>query len=130
MKRKKIIIIDDDSSIRLLLEHVLATQYEVQVMTNGYDALAFMQQGNIPDLIISDLSMPVMDGNTFINNIKTSNFFNTIPCIVLSANDSSSDKIACLKKGIDDFLVKPFNPEELLFRVKNLLERTKILAQS
>ncbi len=128
MKRKEIIIIDDDSSIRLLLEHVLKVQYEVVVMTNGYDALAFMQQGNIPDLIISDLSMPVMDGNTFIDNIKSSNFFKHTPCIVLSANDTSSGKITCLKKGIDDFLVKPFNPEELLFRVKNLLQRTKISA--
>jgi DNA-binding response OmpR family regulator len=125
MKNHKILIIDDDTSIRYLLNHLLADEYETEIVENGFDALAMMQNGNIPDLIISDLSMPKMDGNDFISNIKTSSFFNQIPVIVLSANDSSSERINCLKKGAHDFLVKPFNPEELLIRVKNILSRTK-----
>ena len=125
MKNHKILIVEDDNSIRLLLNHLLSDEHETQTVENGFDALATMQQGNIPDLIISDLSMPKMDGNDFISNIKTSSFFNQIPIIILSASDKSSERINCLKKGVNDFLVKPFNPEELLIRVKNILLRTK-----
>jgi DNA-binding response OmpR family regulator len=125
MKNHKILIVEDDNSIRLLLNHLLSDEHETQTVENGFDALATMQQGNIPDLIISDLSMPKMDGNDFISNIKTSSFFNQIPIIILSASDKSSERINCLKKGVNDFLVKPFNPEELLVRVKNILLRTK-----
>ena len=126
MKKNKILIIDDDTSIRYLLEHILAEDYETELIDNGFDALALMQKGNIPDLIISDLTMPKMDGHDFIDNIKMSAFFKQIPLVVLSANNKSNDRINCLKKGADDFLVKPFNPEELLFRVKNIFSRTKI----
>ena len=125
MKNHKILIVEDDNSIRLLLNHLLSDEHQTQTVENGFDALATMQQGNIPDLIISDLSMPKMDGNDFISNIKTSSFFNQIPIIILSASDKSSERINCLKKGVNDFLVKPFNPEELLIRVKNILLRTK-----
>jgi DNA-binding response OmpR family regulator len=125
MKKKKILVIDDDSSIRVLLDHLLNEEYETEVMNNGHDALALMQKGNIPDLIISDLSMPKMDGNNFIDNVKMSHFFKNIPLIILSANSKSAERINCLKKGVDDFLIKPFNPEELKYRVKNMLTRIK-----
>lgn len=123
MKKKSILVIEDDPSIRFLLDHILLGEYEVELKDNGFDALVYLQNGNIPDLIISDLSMPKMSGYDFMDNIKTSSFFNNIPLIVLSAVENSSEKISCLKKGADDYLVKPFNPEELQIRVSNILKR-------
>ena len=67
--------------------------------------------------------MPVMDGFELITQLKQSGFFTDIPIIVLSCRDNSSDRIKCLKLGADDYMVKPFNPEELLIRVEKLLVR-------
>jgi DNA-binding response OmpR family regulator len=120
---KKILIIDDDPHIRMLLDHLFKNNYATNIKENGYDALLYLQEGNIPDMIISDLSMPKMDGYDFLANIRESNFFNTIPFIILSARENSIDRIECLKKGADDFILKPFNPEELKVRVSNLFKR-------
>ncbi|MBL4593129.1 MAG: response regulator [Flavobacteriales bacterium] len=125
MANKKILVIDDDSSIRMLLNHLLKKDYSIKLKENGYDALLYLQEGNVPDMIISDLSMPKMNGYDFLKNIRASNFFNNIPLIVLSANENSSERINCLRKGADDYMVKPFNPEELRIRVANLFKRVK-----
>ena len=125
MKTKTILVIEDDPSIRYLLDHILLDDYTVELKENGHDALSYMQEGNIPDMIISDLSMPKMDGYDFMANIKGSSFFNKIPLIVLSAVESSSERIDCLRKGADDYMIKPFNPEELQIRVANIFNRIK-----
>lgn len=123
MKTKTILVIEDDPSIRFLLDHILVDHYTIELKENGHDALVHLQKGNIPDLIISDLSMPKMDGHDFMTNIKASSFFNKIPLIVLSATENSTERIDCLRKGADDYLVKPFNPEELQIRVANIFNR-------
>ncbi len=125
MKTKTILVIEDDPSIRFLLDHILVDDYTIELKENGHDALVHLQKGNIPDLIISDLSMPKMDGHDFMNNIKSSSFFNKIPLIVLSATENSTERIDCLRKGADDYMVKPFNPEELQIRVANIFNRIK-----
>jgi DNA-binding response OmpR family regulator len=124
---KKLLAIDDNSGIRYLLEFVLKDDFEVKSLKNGLDALSYMQRGNVPDVIICDLEMPVMGGMEFINNIRSSAFFASIPVIVLSANEDSSERIKCLNNGADDYLVKPFNPEELKSRVSNLFSRAQKL---
>ena len=123
MKTKKILVVEDDQSIRFLLNHILGEKYEIESTENGIDALSLMQNGSVPDLIISDLTMPKMNGVDFIKNIRMSTFFKEIPLIVLSATDNSKEKINCLKTGADDYVVKPFNPEELEARVENILRR-------
>lgn len=125
MKNRKILIVEDDQSIRFLLKHVLEVTYNVTSSKNGFEALTKMQQGYMPDLIISDLSMPEMSGVNFLATLRESAFFKEIPIVVLSASDSSKEKISCLKMGADDYIVKPFNPEELELRVFNILQRTK-----
>ena len=70
MKNRKILIIDDDQYIRLLLQYLLERSYDIEVRANGQEALMYLQEGNIPDMIISDLDMPVMTGNVFLDNIK------------------------------------------------------------
>ncbi|MCL6274717.1 response regulator transcription factor [Muricauda sp. 2012CJ35-5] len=119
----KILVVDDKQSLSELVSQFLGQSYQVTTMEDGMAALTWMQEGNIPDLVITDLEMPNMDGFELIEKIKESGYFSNIPIIVLSCRDSSSDRIQCLKLGADDYLVKPFNPEELLIRVEKLLIR-------
>lgn len=121
--KKNVLIIDDELSIRILLENYLKKDYNVVTKNDGMDALKWMEEGNIPDLIVADIQMPNLDGYEFIKNIRASGFFKHIPIIMLSGIESSSEKIKCLKLGADDYIVKPFNPEELSVRIEILLSR-------
>ncbi|WP_020529851.1 response regulator transcription factor [Flexithrix dorotheae] len=125
MEKQTILIIDDHVSIRKLLEFVLAKDYNVITKQNGLEAIKWIFNKNIPDLIIADIDMPELDGYSFTQQLKAGVFYSDIPIIILSGNDSSDDKIKLLKVGVEDYMVKPFNPKELLIRVDNLLKRSK-----
>jgi DNA-binding response OmpR family regulator len=120
--KKKILVTDDEITIRTLLEKFLGTQYEVTAMANGQEALAWLQGGNLPDLMIVDLEMPSMDGYEFLQQVKSSGFFRAIPVMMLSGIDSSAERVKCLRAGALDFMIKPFNPEELLIKIDILLK--------
>lgn len=120
---KKILLIDDKPSLSRLVVQFLGNRYDMVTCEDGMQALARLQSGEIPDLIITDLQMPNMDGFELIARVKESGLFRDIPIIVLSSKDSSSDRIRCLKMGAEDYLVKPFNPEELLIRIERILKR-------
>lgn len=120
---KKILVVDDKSSISRLIVQFLSKDYDVETKEDGLQALTWLQNGNIPDLILTDLQMPNIDGFELITHVKNSGYFKDIPIIVLSSLDSSSDRIKCLKLGAEDYLVKPFNPEELLIRIERVLNR-------
>jgi len=120
---KKILLVDDKSTITNLLIQFLNGQYIVDTKSDGLEALVWLQQGNIPDIIITDLQMPNMDGVELITKLKESGYFKDIPIVVLSSKDSSADRVQCLKLGAEDYVVKPFNPEELLIRIEKILQR-------
>ena len=117
------LIADDDQGMRMLLENFFNDKFEVIVKENGLDALKWMQKGNIPDFIIVDIVMPELDGYEFIKNVRSSGYFKRIPIIMLSGLENSEEKIKCLKLGADDYMIKPFNPEELSIRVENIFNR-------
>lgn len=117
-----VLIIEDDASMQLILNHCLK-KYSTTLFNNGMDALAYLQEGNLPDIIISDLHTPLVNGLQVIEQVKASGFFCTIPILMLSGDDNSETKIECLEAGADDYLVKPFNPRELEARLKNILRR-------
>ena len=81
----------------------------------------WLQAGNTPDLIISDIRMPGMRGDDFLEWIKQNELFRHIPVIMLSSEDSTSERIRLLEIGAEDYIVKPFNPMELKIRVKKIL---------
>lgn len=112
MKAKRILVIDDELSIRLLLDNYLKKKYEVVCLNNGEEGLIWLQK-NIPDLIICDIQMPVMDGYEFIKNVRASGFLKHTPILMLSGEESSDSRVKCYKLGAQDFLVKPFNIQEL-----------------
>lgn len=120
----KILIVEDDQFMQTILQKFLSTTYEIIIKPDGMEALAFMQSGNLPDLIISDLNTPKLSGLALIEQIKLSDFFNSVPIIILSGEDSSEKRVACLDAGADDFIVKPFNPAELKSRIKVILRRS------
>jgi DNA-binding response OmpR family regulator len=115
--------IDDEVSIQLILQHYFKEDFTVITKGNGKEALAWMQEGNIPDIIVADINMPEMDGYTFIDHVRSSGFLKNIPMIMLSGSDSTDNKIRCLEAGADDFMVKPFNPRELAARLNGILRR-------
>ena len=121
--KEKILIVDDKTSISNLLVQFLNKQYIVETREDGVEALTWLQQGNMPDLVITDLQMPNMDGAELIRRMKESGYFKDIPIIVLSSKDSSADRVQCLKLGAEDYVIKPFNPEELLIRIEKILRR-------
>lgn len=121
--KKKVLVIDDELSIRILLENFLKKEYEVVTKNDGMEGLKWMEEGNIPDLIVADIQMPNLDGYEFIKNVRASGYFKDIPLIMQSGIESSTEKVKCLKLGANDYIVKPFNPEELSIRIELLLAR-------
>jgi len=119
----KVFVVEDDLFMQAVLQEFLQVTYEVAIYPNGFDALASMQQGNLPDLIIADLNTPQLSGLELIEQIKISDFFYSIPIIILSGEESTAKRIQCLNAGADDFIVKPFNPAELDARIKVILRR-------
>jgi two-component system, chemotaxis family, chemotaxis protein CheY len=127
--KKKILALDDEKSIRFIIENTFNKDFEVTTMNNGMDALFYLQSGNLPDVIICDVEMPVLNGFEFIKRIRESGFFEEIPLIMLSGKEESADKIKCFEMGADDYVLKPFNPKELIARIKRRLESKEQYSQ-
>lgn len=127
--KHKIIAIDDEQSIRFIIENTFKKDMDISTFKNGEDALISMQSGEIPDLIICDIEMPVMNGFEFIKQVRASGFFDDIPLLMLSGKENSADRIKCFDDGADDYIIKPFNPKELLARVKRRLISIDLYAQ-
>lgn len=124
--KKTLLIIDDEPAIRLILEHYFASEYEVVLTANGQEALDWLHQGHYADAIVADYEMPVLNGLDFIRELRALSAHESVPLLMLSATDETSKKILCLKAGADDYLVKPFNPEELEIRIQKVLGRVSV----
>ncbi|MBP1645537.1 MAG: response regulator [Bacteroidetes bacterium] len=118
---KKILILDDKEAIAKILSMYIGKENEIVWFDNPQKGIVWLDQGNIPDLIITDLNMPIMSGEEFLKYIKQNHLYRDIKVIILSSNDSTTEKIRLLEMGAIDYIVKPFNPVELNLRVKKLL---------
>ena len=116
--KKKILILDDKETIAKVISIYLMSDYDLQWMPDGLQGVKWLQAGNTPDLIISDIRMPGMRGDDFL---EQNELFRHIPIIMLSSEDSTSERIRLLEIGAVDYIVKPFNPAELKIRVKKVL---------
>lgn len=120
-----ILLVEDEENLHDALKLNLELEgYEVTSAFTGPDALQKVTQEYF-DLIIMDIMLPQTDGITVIETIRIQN--NETPVLILSARNTSSDRVLGLKKGADDYLTKPFNLEELLLRVHKLIEKNKKL---
>ena len=127
---KNILVVDDTVIMRNLIKKFLGQVYTVKLAENGLEAFLSMQEGYIPDLIISDIQMPKLDGFEFLEQIKSTGFLKDIPVIMLSSVDDSNTKVKFLKLGVSDYLTKPFNPEELVIKVDNIFQQKYQLVNS
>lgn len=121
MSKSKILVIDDEKSIRFIIEKTLKAEFDTVALSNGQEGLDYLESGYFPDLIICDLVMPNLNGFEFLERIKTSGFFDDIPIMILSGREWSKDKIKCFDLGAEDYMVKPFSPDELIARVRRRL---------
>ena len=115
-----VLIVEDNEEMRYYLKEVLGEKVNIIEAGNGKEGLKWLQN-NIPDLVISDVMMPEMDGREFINIVKNDDRFKKIPVITLTALADIENQLSFLRMGIDDYIVKPFNADELRIRVYNLL---------
>lgn len=118
--KKKILVVDDETSICLLLENFLSLDYDVVTISNGEEALVWLET-NLPDLIVSDIQMTNMNGFEFLTKVRQRGFTKHTPFVMLSARAESKERIKCYQLGAQDYLIKPFNPEELEEVVKKNL---------
>lgn len=122
----KLLIVDDDQHIRELMRLFLQNEgFELIEAENGREALAIMEENAIA-LVILDVMMPEMNGWQLVKEIRAVN--DDIPLLMVTAKGESSHKIRGFNLGTDDYLTKPFDPLELVLRVKALLKRAKINA--
>lgn len=121
-KASLILVVDDEEHIRRILKFQLERNgYEVICAENGREALLLARE-KMPDLIILDLMMPLMDGFEVCTKLKSDFQTNQVPIIMLTAKSEMQDKIKGLENGANDYLIKPYSNEELLLRVKNVLD--------
>lgn len=121
MQSKHVLVCDDDPLITDLLEHKLSARgYRVTVASNGEEALACMVEQR-PDAILLDAMMPMMDGYEVLRRIRQEEAIAKVPVIMLTARKQEQDIVGALELGANDFLVKPFIPEELLSRLARLM---------
>ncbi|AZQ65120.1 response regulator [Flammeovirga pectinis] len=123
---KHILIVEDNDDIRKYLKLILETNYKIKEARNGKEGLEKIND-EIPDIIITDLMMPEMDGITFSKEVKSNPIASHVPIIMLTAKDDGDTKLTALKEKVTDFLSKPFNHNELLLKIKNTLEYTENL---
>ena len=116
-----ILIVDDNEDIRSYLRVLLAGQYYVIEVSDGQNGLRLAKE-SVPDLIVSDVMMPVMDGLTFCSKIKEDEVTSHIPVILLTARSDESQRIEGYEHGADAYITKPFNDHLLLVRISNLLQ--------
>lgn len=118
----KVLIVDDKQTIAKIIQVYIADTFDCVYFDDPIKAIAWLQEGNMPDLIVSDINMPNMSGVEFLDYAKKNDLYKAIPFVILSGEDSTSQKIALLEKGAEDYISKPFNPMELKVRLKKIVE--------
>ncbi|MEJ7779193.1 MAG: response regulator [Daejeonella sp.] len=119
--KKQILVVDDDLTISKLINFILSNDYEIVVKENGADAIKWLEEGNDPALIISDLEMPYIDGAALIRNLKTNIFYKNTPVFLISGADNLDLIVQGMPFQADCFFKKPFNPTELKSSVTAML---------
>jgi len=127
MTQARILVVDDESQITRVLRTTLSSQrYDVRVANDGETALEIMKDW-FPDLVITDISMPNMDGLALCHQLRTRS---QVPIIVLSVKEDDSTKVKALDLGADDYVTKPFSMTELLARVRANLRRAPAIEET
>jgi signal transduction histidine kinase len=123
--RPRVLIADDNSDMRHYLARLLSEQYEVETVADGHEALKSAHE-HPPDLILSDVMMPILDGFELLKALRAEEQTRTIPVVLLSARAGEESRVEGIQAGADDYLIKPFSARELLARVSGRLEISRL----
>lgn len=122
---KRLLVVDDEPNLlRAVAACLKAENYEVSTARSGYEALMHLAE-SVPDLIISDIRMPGMDGYKLARQLRASQRTALVPIVFLTAKDETADRIEGFRAGIDAYLTKPFEPDELIAVVNGILNRVE-----
>lgn len=122
---KRLLVVDDEPNLLRAVAAVLrGAGFEVTTARNGREALVLVAQ-NLPDLIVSDVRMPGMDGYALARRLRAAPHSAMIPIVFLTAKDETEDRIEGFRAGVDIYLIKPFEPDELIAVIKNILQRVE-----
>jgi two-component system chemotaxis response regulator CheY len=118
----KILVVDDSTTMRRIITKNLASSgyFDVVEAGNGVEALSNLSE---VDLILTDWNMPVMDGMTFVKEVKNSPVFSKIPIVMITTEGAQKEVLEALKQGVNDYIVKPFAPKILIDKVKSIMEK-------
>ena len=117
----KVLIIEDDKILSKTIEQCICSKYDVDRAFDGEEGVMYAQN-NIYDVIILDIMIPIINGYEVLENLRARKVYT--PVLILTAKDTLNDKLKGFRLGADDYMVKPFNKEELLARIDALIRRT------
>ncbi len=123
-----LLIVEDNKDVARYIESIMSPEYSIKTAGNGQEGFDLASE-EIPDIIISDVMMPVMNGFVLCEKLKTDERTSHIPVILLTAMASEAGKLEGLETGADAYVIKPFNPKEIQVRVKNLVEQRRKLRE-
>lgn len=122
---KRLLVVDDEPNLLAAIAAVLRGEgFEVTTARNGRDAMLQLAR-SLPDLVVSDVRMPVMDGYTLARKLRSAPHTKLIPIIFLTAKDETEDRIEGFRSGVDVYLSKPFEPTELIAVIQGILSRVE-----
>lgn len=127
-KFPSVLVVEDNADLQDFIASTLQTKFKVEVANDGADGLKKALE-QVPDCIISDIMMPVMDGIEFARRIKAEPATSHVPVVLLTAKAGTASKIEGLQTGADDYLVKPFDATELITRIQNLVDQRQQLRE-
>jgi DNA-binding response OmpR family regulator len=123
--RPHVLVVEDNKTLRRLLEYRLGKVFDVRVAEHGERALALVEE-RTPDLIVSDIMMPVMDGFALLAALRAAPETEAVPFIFLTAKSDDLSRQKGLRKGVDDYLTKPFDVDHLISRVEQIVQRSQL----
>jgi DNA-binding response OmpR family regulator len=122
---EKILVVEDDSNIEQLVTFKLKNAgFQVHIAHNGVEALKFLEK-NIVDLVVTDIMMPIMGGKELVIELKKNPKTKAIPVIMLTSRTLEKEVVEGFSLGAEDYIKKPFSPQELIVRIKTVLARKK-----
>lgn len=121
-----ILVADDDRIVRrIVVAKLTGLGYNVDQVEDGQEALEYLESGEVPDLLITDSLMPRMTGLELVRSIRNNAQMAALPVIMLTSRQGEQDVIEGLETGLDDYVTKPFSPDELAARVRTVLWRAR-----
>lgn len=126
MKNAKILIVEDEAPLREMISYAMSTAGFVPLMAEDVDQAYTLIDNELPDLILLDWMLPGLAGVEFVKRLRRDEYTREVPVVMLTARSDEADKLAGFEAGVDDYVVKPFSPRELIARIKAVLRRTSV----